>query len=165
MYQKINIISSTPELGLGTLFASDNVVKLRLLHRVYQLGVLALITEVVMAEAEWHLETFVTLEYNISLRNTYLLFLITIHLVSIFWFHVIRGLLEVTLSDVPGILCGGLRHYSRGGLSLSRGVCGVSPDYQNLVSFSELFWQKLIGLEWRNPRTQIVVKDQLSLLQ
>ena len=44
--------SSAPELGLGALFASDNVVKLCLLHWVYQLGVLALFAEVVMAEAE-----------------------------------------------------------------------------------------------------------------
>ena len=52
-----------------------------------------------------------------------------IHLVSIFWFHVTRGLLGITLSNVPGCLCGSLGYFIRGGLSLSRGVCGVSPDY------------------------------------
>ena len=44
--------SSAPELGLGALFASDDVIQLRLFHWVYQLVVLAFFAEVVMSEAE-----------------------------------------------------------------------------------------------------------------
>ena len=44
--------SSAPELGLGALFTSDDVVQLRLFHWVYQLVVLTLFTEVVMSEAK-----------------------------------------------------------------------------------------------------------------
>ena len=60
------INKSGPELCLGALLASDDVVQLRLLHCVYQVVVLALATKVVMAEAEGHLQTFVTLEQKMS---------------------------------------------------------------------------------------------------
>ena len=64
--QCLFINKSGPELGLGALFASDDVVQLRLLHCVYQAVVLALATKVVMAEAEGHFKTFVTLEQKMS---------------------------------------------------------------------------------------------------
>ena len=75
---------------------------------------------------------------------------LTIHLVSIFWFHVTRGLLIVTDTCVPRGVCGDLRDHSLGWLSLSGGGggCGVSPDYQDLVSFQSCNHDVLTKANW-----------------